>query len=139
MCFSFSFSYLSFFVENPRCCLVNNIGGFHIMRKIYFSHNAEGKKDGKTSNALPKCIWILERGALRCKSKRLAQASFPTTVTSLPRHLLPLGEGLETDCHAAKAARNDSRFDGCRLYCPSKKPPVLSGQQHRGISLLYAI
>ena len=40
--------------------------------KKVFDRLAEGKEAPKTSNATPKCMWILERGALRSKSKHLA-------------------------------------------------------------------
>ena len=33
-------------------------------------------KAAKTSNSTPKCMWILERGELRSKSKSLAQQAF---------------------------------------------------------------
>ena len=36
----------------------------------------EAKETPKTSNSLPKCMWILERGELRSKSKRLAKQAF---------------------------------------------------------------
>ena len=41
----------------------------------------EGKEAPKTSNATPKCMWILERGALRSKSKRLAQQGILENIT----------------------------------------------------------
>ena len=36
----------------------------------------EVKEAPKTSNATPKCMWILERGALRSKAKTLAVQGF---------------------------------------------------------------
>ncbi len=39
----------------------------------FFDKLAEVTKAVKTSNSTPKCMWILERGELRSKSKHLAQ------------------------------------------------------------------
>ena len=38
-----------------------------------FDRLSEVKEGAETSNATPKCMWILERGALRSKSKCLAE------------------------------------------------------------------
>ena len=46
-----------------------------------FDKLTEGKEAPKTSNATPKCMWILERGALRSKSKRLAQQGILENIT----------------------------------------------------------
>ena len=45
---------------------------FQSVKKAFFDRLAEVTKVVKISNATPKCIWILERGALRNKSKHLA-------------------------------------------------------------------
>ena len=46
---------------------------FSVCQKTsFFDRLAEGKEAPKTSNSTPKCMWILERGELRSKSKSLA-------------------------------------------------------------------
>jgi len=52
---------------------VLTIGGF-------FDALAELKEAVKTSNATPKCMWILEWGALCSKSKRLAEQAIFTLI-----------------------------------------------------------
>ena len=52
---------------------VKNRWIFSVCQKIHFDRLAEGKGAVKTNNATPKCMWILERGALCSKSKRLAE------------------------------------------------------------------
>ena len=47
-----------------------------VCQKTYFDRLAEVTKADKTSNSPPKCMWILERGELRSKSKSLAQQAF---------------------------------------------------------------
>ena len=42
------------------------------VKKLVFDRLAEVIKVVKTSNSTPKCMWILERGELRSKSKSLA-------------------------------------------------------------------
>ena len=51
---------------------------FQSVKKLVFDRLAEVKKAGKTSNSTPMCMWILERGVLRSKSKSLAQQGFLT-------------------------------------------------------------
>ena len=46
---------------------------FSLSKNLFFDRLTEVKEAVKTSNATPKCMWILERGALRSKSKRLAE------------------------------------------------------------------
>ena len=50
--------------------------GFHSVKKLIFDRMAGVTKAAKTSNSTPKCMWILERGELRSKSKCLAQQAF---------------------------------------------------------------
>jgi hypothetical protein len=45
---------------------------FQSVKKLVFDRLAEVTKADKTSNSTPKCMWILERGELRSKSKSLA-------------------------------------------------------------------
>ena len=45
---------------------------FCLLKNLFFDRQAEVNKAVKTSNATPKCMWILEWGALRSKSKSLA-------------------------------------------------------------------
>ena len=45
---------------------------FGLSKNLFFDRVAEVTKAGKTSNSTPKCMWILERGELRSKAKRLA-------------------------------------------------------------------
>ncbi len=42
------------------------------VKKLVFDRLAEVTKAAETSNSTPKCMWILERGELRSKSKSLA-------------------------------------------------------------------
>ena len=44
-----------------------------LIKNIVFYKLAEGKEVPKTSNATPKCMWILEKGAPGSKPKRLAK------------------------------------------------------------------
>jgi hypothetical protein len=46
---------------------------FSLLKKYFSAKLAEVDKAAKTSNATPKCMRILERGALRSKSKCLAE------------------------------------------------------------------
>ena len=54
---------------------------FSLSKNLVFDRLAEIKEAPKTSNATPKCMWILERGALRSKSKRLAQQGILENIT----------------------------------------------------------
>ena len=51
-----------------------------LSKNLFFDRLAEVKGAIKTSNSTPKCIWILERGELRSKSKYLAQQAFGVLV-----------------------------------------------------------
>jgi len=57
--------------------------GFSVCQKTHFDRLAEVKEPVKTSNATPKCMWILERGALRSKSKRLAEQALLQSLSFL--------------------------------------------------------
>ena len=50
-----------------------NYGAPQSVKKLVFDRLAEVIKVVKTSNSTPKCMWILERGELRSKSKRLLE------------------------------------------------------------------
>ena len=50
--------------------------GFQSVKKVVFDRLAEVKEAPKTSNSTPKCMWILERGELRSKSKYLSKQGF---------------------------------------------------------------
>ena len=63
---------------------------FSLSKNLFFDKLAEVNKAVKTSNSTPKCIWILERGELRSKSKSLAQPLHPP----LKRAPFPKGEGI---------------------------------------------
>ena len=54
---------------------------YSLSKNYVFNKLTEGKEAPKTSNATPKCMWILERGALRSKSKRLAQQGVLENIT----------------------------------------------------------
>ena len=54
---------------------------FSLSKNYVFDKLPEVKEAPKTSNATPKCMWILERGALRSKSKRLAQQGILENIT----------------------------------------------------------
>ena len=45
---------------------------FQSVKKLIFDRLKEVTKADKASNSPPKCMWILERGELRSKSKSLA-------------------------------------------------------------------
>ena len=65
-------------------------------QKTYFDRMAGVTKAAKTSNSTPKCMWILERGELRSKSKSLAQQAFlphPSKIKDFC-HLLPKEKAL---------------------------------------------
>ena len=48
------------------------VTGPYRVNNLLFDRLAEVTKAVKTSNSLPKCMWILERSELRSKSKSLA-------------------------------------------------------------------
>ena len=75
---------------------------FQSVKKPIFDRLAEVKEAPKTSNSTPKCMWILERGELRSKSKSLAQQAFLQSLSQLPdigNCQLPLHKGAGFGIH----------------------------------------
>ena len=91
---------------------------FQSVKKLVFDRLAEVKKAGKTSNSTPMCMWILERGELRSKSKSLAQQAL----------LSPHSSKISDFCHRAHSLGTATGegfvknhhfillFDGWRLF-----------------------
>ena len=73
-------AFQQFPVHRKKACLSARL--FSLSKNKFFDRLAEVKEAAKTSNATPKCMWILERGALRSKSKCLAQQGIFTILQS---------------------------------------------------------
>ena len=52
-------------------CIKRRIGPQSV-KKVFFDRLTEVEEAAKTRSSFPKCMWILERGELRSKSKCLA-------------------------------------------------------------------
>ena len=59
-------------IANKKLGRLQTLQFLSLSKNLFFGRLAEVTKAGKTSNSPPKCMWILERGELRSKSKSLA-------------------------------------------------------------------
>ena len=103
--------------------MLNALRGCQSVKNYFCDRLTEVNKAAKTSNATPKCIQILERGALCSKSKRLAQqglfAPHPSKIKDFC-HLPPGGKALSViHCYI-------SHFDGWRFFDTLRTPAMLN-------------